>query len=69
MSPDQRSDRTTDPRTSCTNCGGPLNGNTIRCPSCVEAATTACRERAPGQSILPGDIAAIRARAGLTRDG
>lgn len=61
MSPDQRTSREAAPRTTCTNCGGPLNGNTILCPACIEAAMIACRE-ITGRPILPSDIAAIRAR-------
>lgn len=62
MSPDQRSDRTTAPRTTCIDCDGPLDGNQMRCPPCVEAAYIACRE-ITGRAILPSDIAAIRERS------
>lgn len=61
MSPDQRSDRAATAPTTCARCGGPLGGNVIACPSCQEAAETACRE-ITDRTILPADIAAIRAR-------
>jgi predicted amidophosphoribosyltransferase len=50
-------------RTTCIDCGEPLDGNQWRCPRCVEAAQVACRE-ITGRPILPSDIDAIRARLG-----
>lgn len=64
MSPDQRSDRTAAAVTACLGCGGPLNGNQLACPLCVKAAEIACRQRQPGQSVLPSDIAKIREMLG-----
>lgn len=47
--------------TRCTHCDGPLDGNRLRCPSCV-AATWKAIERAGGKTVRPSDIDRERER-------
>lgn len=48
---------------SCTDCGGDVQGNRLRCPLCVRAAIVAIEEAA-GQVVTPSMIAAARERLG-----
>lgn len=46
---------------ACLQCDGPLGGNQLRCPDCVQAAEQAVRE-ARGQVVRPSAIARARER-------
>jgi hypothetical protein len=60
MSPDQRSDRQAATIVACLDCGGPVVVGRWRCDPCRAAAEIACRQRQPGQSVLPSQIPRIR---------
>lgn len=65
MSPETRNlDGKARPVTHCLDdCGTPVAPGRLRCDACLDAARQAIAE-ARGRTVLPSDIAAVRARMG-----